>query len=132
MTMNNWTVKDIDIDYGNAAPPSGEPPKDEPTAYHAPRLNRTLKGGPGNRSSINACSCGGRFDGVYAHVGHERRMCDWYAQHAGIVGGGAAVQMALRQYDEALDAVSYPDHPGTCGKIAVSPREIIDGLRKER
>ena len=129
MSTNNWTIKDIRV--GNVAPPSGEAPKDEPTIYHAPRLKRTIMDGPGNRSSILDCSYGGRFDGVYEYVGHERRVCDWYARHAGIVGGGDAVAVILRQYDEACDVIDYPDHPGMRGKITANPKEILDRLRRE-
>jgi hypothetical protein len=129
MTANNWTIKDIRV--GNAVQPSGEVPKDEPTAYHSPRLKRTIMGGPGNRSSIIDCSCGGRFDGVYEYVGHERRMCDWYARHASIAGGGDVVAKILRQYDEALDVRDYPDHPRTSGKILVDPKELLGMLRTE-
>jgi hypothetical protein len=92
---------------------------------------RRVSGGPGNRSSIIDCSCGGRFDGVYEYVGHERRMCDWYARHAGIVGGGDVVAKILHQYDEALDVRDYPDHPRTSGKILVDPRELLGMLRTE-
>lgn len=108
MSADNWTIKDIRV--GNAVQPSGEAPKDEPTAYHFPRLKRTIMGGPGNRSSIIDCSCGARFDGVYEYLGHDRRMCDWYARHAGITGGGEVVAKILRQYDAARDAIDYPDH----------------------
>jgi hypothetical protein len=128
---NNWTIKDIHGD--NVVLPAGEAPKDEPTAYHSPRFKRTLIGGPGNRTSIGGCSCGGRFDGVYEYVGHEHRMCDWYARHAGIMGGGDAVAMILRQYDEARDVVDYPDHPRTRGKIKITatPKEILGSLCRE-
>lgn len=131
MGANNWTIQDIRI--GNAAQPSGEAPKDpkdDPTVYHSPRLKRTIMGGPGNRSSIIDCSCGARFDGVYEYIGHERRVCDWYARHAGIVGGGDAVAKILREYDAALDVVRYPDHPSTRGKIMVDPEQFIGMLRK--
>lgn len=123
MSPDNWTIKDIRV--GNAVQPSGEAPKDEPTAYHFPRLKRTIMGGPGNRSSIIDCSCGARFDGVYEYVGHDRRICDWYALHAGITGGGEAVAKILRQYDEARDGVDYPDHPRTRGKIMSDPKKFL-------
>ena len=104
---------------------------EEPTPYHAPRLARTIMNGPGNSSSIVDCWCGVRFDGVHEYRGHKRRMCDWYAQHAGIVGGGDEVENILRQYDEALDVRDYPDHPRTRGKITFNPREILDRLRRD-
>jgi hypothetical protein len=85
--------------------------------------------GPGNRSSINGCSCGGRFDGVYEYIGHKRRMCDWYARHAGIAGGGDAVAMILGRYDDAMDAADYPNDPSTRGKVTASAREILGMLR---
>ena len=129
MLTHNWTLKDIRV--GNVSAPPGAAPKDEPTAYHAPQLVRTLMDGPGNRSSITGCSCGGSFDGVYEYIGHTRRMCDWYARHAGIAGGGAAVAVILRQYDEAHDVVDYPDHPRARGEILVNPEEILDRLRRE-
>jgi hypothetical protein len=127
--MDNWTIKDIRAVC--TVQPSGEARKDEPTAYHSPRLERTIMGGPGNRSSIIDCSCGARFDGVYEYLGHDRRMCDWYAHHAGIVGGGDFIAKILRQYDEALDARRYPDIRGRCDKSAVNPRTILDMLRTE-
>ena len=66
MLTHNWTLKDIRV--GNVSAPPGAAPKDEPTAYHAPQLVRTLMDGPGNRSSITGCSCGGSFDGVYVSM----------------------------------------------------------------
>lgn len=114
MSADNWTIKDIRV--VNAAQPSGERPKHAPTTYHSPRLKRTIMDGPGNRSSIIDCTCGARFDGDYAYVGLDRRVCDWYAQHAGIMGGGEAVAAILRQYDTALDLVDYPDYPRTMAK----------------
>jgi hypothetical protein len=126
---DNWTINDIRV--GNVVQPAGKVPKDEPTAYHSPRLKRTIMDGPGNRSSIINCSCGARFDGVYEYRGHDLRMCAWYAQHAGIVGGGDAVAKILHQYDEALDVRDYPDHPRTRGKSAIDPRSVIDMLRME-
>ena len=126
----NWTIKNIRI--GNVTQPSGEVPKDAPTFYHSPRLKRTLKGGPGNRSSIIDCSCGARFDGVYEYLGHDRRMCDWYAKHAGITGGGEAVAKILRQYDTVLDVIHYPDHLQTRGNNANDPKAILDRLRAKR
>jgi hypothetical protein len=129
VSTDNWIIKDIRV--GNAVQPFGEAPKDEPTTYHSPRLKRTIKGGPGNRSSIIDCSCGARFDGVYEYLGHDGRMCDWYAQHAGIAGGGDAVARILRWYDEALDVINYPDYSKISGWITVSPREILCLLRTE-
>lgn len=126
MSANNWTIRDIRI--GNAVRPSGDVPKDEPTSYHSPRLKRTIMGGPGNRSSIIDCSCGAL---AYEYLGHDRRMCDWYAQHAGITGGGDAVAEVLRQYDAARDVVDYPDHPRTRGKKVVDSRAVLDMLRTE-
>lgn len=152
MSTDNWIINDIRV--GNAVQPSGEVPKDEPTAYHSPRLKRTIMGGPGNHSSIIDCSCGARFDGVYEYLGHDRRMCDWYARHAGIGGGGDAVAKILRQYDKALDAIDYPEHPrarvkrlpgnarraarqtfnqtAAAGNLnAVDPTAVLDTLRTE-
>lgn len=129
MSADNWTIKDIRI--GNTAQPSGEAPKHKLTAYHSPRLFRTIKGGPGNRSVISDCSCGARFEGAYEYIGHDLRMCDWYARHAGIEGGGEAIANVLRQYDEALDVIRYPDDPQTRGKIAIDPRAVLDTLRTE-
>ncbi len=126
----NWKIENIHV--GNVTTPPGETPRDEPTTYHSPRIRRTIMGGPGNRSSINGCTCGGSFDGVYVYVGHERRVHDWYARHAEIVGGGDAVARILRQYDEALDAIDYPDHPRISGKIAprpLKPEELLGMLR---
>ncbi len=87
--------------------------------------------GPGNRSHITDCSCGEHFDGTYEYIGHKRRMCDWYARRAGITGGGEVVAALLRQYDAALDAADYPDHPHTRGKTTGSPAEILGSLRRE-
>jgi hypothetical protein len=129
MSADDWTIKDIRI--VNVAQPAGLRPKDEPTAYHSPRLKRTIMGGPGNRSSIIDCSCGARFDGVYGYIGRDRQMCDWYAQHAGITGGGEAVAKILRQYDAALDVVDYPDHPRTRDKKALDPEAVLGMLRTE-
>lgn len=126
----DWIIKDIRI--GSSVQPADAAPKDQPTAYHSPRLKRTIMGGPGNRSSIIDCSCGARFDGVYEYIGHDRRVCDWYARHAGIAGGGDAVARILRQYDEALDVVNYPDYSRINGWITVSPKETLDLLRTER
>jgi hypothetical protein len=113
----------------NAVQPSDGARKDEPASYHFPRLKRTLMGGPGNRSSIIDCSCGACFDGLYKYLGHDRRMCDWYARHAGITGGGDAVARILQQYDEARDVIDWPDHPKIRGKSTVSPRTILAMLR---
>jgi len=125
--VKDWVIQNIHA--GNVAQPSGESTKEAPTAYHSPRLKRTIMDGPGNRSSIIDCSCGACFDGVYAYIGHDRRMCDWYARHASIVGGGETVAKILRQYDEALDVARYPDHPRTRGKSAATPETILDTLR---
>lgn len=119
----SWTIKDISV--GNAVQPSGALPKDEPTAYHSPRFKRTIMDGPGNRSSIIDCTCGASFDGD-EYLGHDRRMCDWYAQHATIAGGGEAVAKILRQYDQALDARNYPDGSG---ESDADPNAIIATLR---
>jgi len=129
MTTDNWIIKDIRV--GNAVQPSDDAPEREPTTYHSPRLMRTIMGGPGNRSSIIDCTCGARFDGDYAYVGRARRVCDWYAQHASIVGGGEAVAKILRQYDEALDVIRYPDHPRSVGKVGRDPEELLGMLRTE-
>lgn len=108
--MKNWVVNDIRV--GNVAvkQPS-EPYVEKRTPYHSPKLSRTLLDGPGNRSKIHGCSCGAKFDGVYEYVGHDRRMCDWYAAHARIKGGGPGVTQILSAYDRARDARDYPDHP---------------------
>jgi len=129
VSADNWIIKDIR--FGHSVQPTDAAPKDEPTSYHSPRLKRTIKGGPGNRSSIIDCSCGARFDGVYEYVGHERRVCDWYARHAGIVGGGDVVAKILRWYDEALDVVAYPDYSRVSGWITVSPTELLNLLLRE-
>lgn len=125
----DWTIKDIRV--VNVAQPSGAALKDAPTSYHSPRLKRTIMGGPGNRSSIIDCSCGACFDGVYEYLGHDRRMCDWYAKHAGITGGGEAVAKILSQYDAARDVVDYPDHPRTRGKNMIDPEAILNTLRAD-
>ena len=127
MSNANWVIKDIHI--SNVAQPSGDVPKPVPTSHHEPRLKRTIMGGPGNRTSIIDCTCGARFNDAYAYVGHDRRMCDWYARHAGIAGGGEEVKRILREYDHARDAIDYPDHPRTSGRIARNPDEILDLLR---
>lgn len=127
MSANNWTISDVRV--GNAVQSSGEAPKDERTAYHSPRLKRTIMGGPGNRSSIIDCSCSARFDGVYEYLGHDRRMCDWYARHASIKGGGETVAKILLRYDEALDVRDYPDHPRTRGKTPLDPAAVLSMLR---
>jgi hypothetical protein len=129
MSMNNWTIRDIHV--GSVVQPSGEAREDKPTTYHSPRLKRTIMDGPGNRSSIIDCSCGAHFGEAYEHISHNRRMCDWYAHHADIVGGGDFVAKTLRQYDEALDARDYPDHPRTRDENMVDPRAVLDILRTE-
>lgn len=116
---------------GFTAQPTGATPKENPTDYHSPRLMRTIMGGPGNRSSIINCKCGGQFDGTYEYIGHAQRMCDWYAQHAGITGGGATVARVLREYDKALDIIRYPDHPCTKDNPVDSPIAILALLRRK-
>jgi hypothetical protein len=126
----DWVVKNILI--GNVAVEAGatqEAPA--PTTYHFPCLARTIMGGPGNRSRIMSCSCGACFKGHYTYVGLERRLCDWYADHAGITGGGEAVAKILRQYDEALDVRDYPDHPRMRGTTARDPEELLRQLRRD-
>lgn len=70
---------------------------------HQPNLARELYDGPGNRSRVVDCSCGARPDDG------EKSTSRWYAQHAGIANGAAAVEGTLRRYDAALDARDYPD-----------------------
>jgi hypothetical protein len=124
----DWIIKDIrvvhvvgDFNAAREAPAL--------TPYHSPHTARTIMGGPGNRSKIMSCSCGARFNGDSAYVGRDRRLCDWYADHAGIAGGGEAVTEILRQYDVALDVRDYPDHPRMQGKPGGDPEEIFLQLR---
>jgi hypothetical protein len=123
MIPKNWTINRVCI---GSLINQGEARKIELTAYHSPGLKRTIMGGPGNRSSIVDCSCGGRRDGG---IGRDHQMCDWYARHAGISGGGDAVAAILRQYDEARDVADYPDHPRNRGMTAVNPSELLAMLR---
>src|SRR4029079_7027629 len=100
--------------------------RDEPPVSHSPRLKRTIMDGPGNHSSIIGCLCGWRFD-----LGSDYQMCDWYAQHAGIVEGGAFVTKILRQYDEALDEIDYPDHSRTTVNNESDAQTVLHRLRTE-
>lgn len=123
--VKDWVIQNIHA--GNVAQPSGESTKEAPTAYHSPRLKRTIMDGPGNRSSIIGCSCGAAPTYIAGH------MSDWYARHTGIVGGSARVRIILWQYDSTLDVRDYPDLEGTatcpqCG-AAAQPEDIISSLR---